>query len=216
MGHTKATNSIRDTLASREWCEQKYLVEMLGCPDIGRLVSRDPKTVWHWLRKHGIPTRPRGADERQHFRKGTQMRLGIKHTPETIEKVRQASLDRGAVPYLRDGVHFNKGKRGAVVANWKGGVTPERQTFYRSGEWKAAVKAVWKRADAKCERCGLDHRTADRKVMRFHIHHIVSFAVRELRCEVSNLVLLCLPCHMWVHSKANVDRELIADRGDER
>lgn len=209
MGRSKGTNSIQDTLASREWCEQKYLVEMLGCPDIGRLVSRDAKTVLYWLRKHGIQTRPRGADERQHFPKGTQTRLGVKHTPEAIREIRQASLDRKAVPYLRNGVHFNKGKRGAVVANWKGGVMPERQTFYRSYEWKAAVKAVWKRADAKCERCGLDHRTIDRKKMRFHIHHIVSFAVKELRCEPSNLVLLCWTCHLWVHSKANVEGEYI-------
>lgn len=209
MGHTKATNSIQDTLALREWCEQKYLVETLGCPDIAQLVNRDAKTVWYWLRKHGIQTRPRGADERQHFKKGTQTRLGIKHTPEAIAKVRRASLERGAVPYLRNGVHFNKGKRGAVVANWKGGVTPERQTFYRSDEWKAAVKAVWKRADARCERCGLDRRTTDRKAEWFHVHHIVSFAVGELRCEVDNLVLLCRPCHRWVHSKANVNGEYI-------
>lgn len=211
MSATKAGNSIHDTLASREWCEQKYVVEGLGCLEIGQLVKRDPKTVYYWLRKHGISTRPRGADVRQHFPKGTQTHLGIKHTPETIEKVRQASLDRGAVPYLRDGVHFNKGRRGAVVANWKGGVTPERQTFYRSDEWKAAVKAVWKRADAKCERCGLDHRTIDRKVAKFHVHHIVSFAVTELRCDADNLVLLCRPCHLWVHSNANTERQFIKD-----
>jgi thymidylate synthase (FAD) len=209
MSATKADNSIHDTLASRVWCEQKYLAEGLGCPEIGHLVERDPKTVHYWLRKHGIPTRQRGADVRQHFPKGTQTRLGIKHTQEAIEKVRQASLDRGAVPYLRNGVHFNKGKRGAVVANWNGGVTPERQTFYRSDEWKAAVKAVWKRADAKCERCGLDHRTIDRKAAKFHIHHIVSFAVKELRCDVDNLVLLCRPCHLWVHSNANTERQFI-------
>lgn len=211
MSATKAGNSIHDTLACRSWCEQKYVVEGLGCPEIGQLVHRDPKTVYYWLQKHGIPTRPRGADVRQHFAKGTQLRLGVKHTPETIAKVRQASLERGAVPYLRNGEHFNKGKRGAVVANWKGGVTPERQTFYRSDEWKAAVKAVWKRADAKCERCGLNHRTIDRRASKFHVHHIVTFAVKELRCDVDNLVLLCRPCHLWVHSNANTERQFIKD-----
>ena len=212
MSATKAGNSIHDTLASRSWCEQKYVVEGLGCPEIGQLVQRDPKTVYYWLRKHSIATRPRGADVRQHFAKGQEsLWKGHKHTPETIEKVRQATIDRGGVPYLRNGVHFNKGKRGAVVANWKGGVTPERQTFYRSDEWKAAVKAVWTRADARCERCGLDYRTVNRKAVRFHVHHIVSFAVKEHRCDVDNLVLLCQSCHMWVHSKANVDRQFIED-----
>jgi len=34
----------------------------------------------------------------------------------------------------------------------------------------------------------------------------VSFAVRELRAVVDNLVLLCRPCHLWVHSNANTQK----------
>jgi predicted HNH restriction endonuclease len=45
----------------------------------------------------------------------------------------------------------------------------------------------------------------------FHVHHIVSFQVAELRAVVSNLALLCAACHRWVHSAANVDRAFLPD-----
>ncbi len=195
----------------KDWLYQKYIVEGLSMVDIGHLTGRDPKTIFYWMRKHAIPTRPRGSDVRQQFPKGHHPWLeGRHHTEEAKRKVSEASRERGAVPYLRDGVHYNKGKRGAVVANWKGGITPERQTFYRSEEWKEAVKAVWKRDDAVCQRCGLDHRTIDRKkAHKFHIHHIADFSVKELRCRLSNLVLLCHTCHMWVHSKKNTNGDYL-------
>ena len=82
----------------------------------------------------------------------------------------------------------------------------------RSEEWKKAVKFVWARSDAKCERCGKDHRAvADRKRDAFDIHHIISFQYRPLRTDPSNLVLLCEPCHYWVHSRRNVNREFLSE-----
>ena len=99
------------------------------------------------------------------------------------------------------------GKTGAENPNWKGGVTPERQAFYCSHEWTSAVGIVWKRAKHRCQRCGRHSSpTGD-----FHIHHIVSFAVPELRCEPTNLALLCPPCHWWVHSKANIEGDFIEE-----
>lgn len=191
----------------QKWLYQKYVVEQLDCVQIGKAVNRDPKTIWYWLKKHGIATRPRGTGYEKNLLNGRPR--GWHHTPETIEKVRQATLKDGRVPYLRNGVHFNKGKRGAVVANWKGGITPERQAFYRSDEWKKAVKNVWKRDNATCQRCGLDHRTINRNEKQFHIHHIQSFAIKELRCKPSNLVLLCDTCHRFVHSKKNINSEFL-------
>lgn len=32
----------------------------------------------------------------------------------------------------------------------------------------------------------------------------------ELRAVPSNLALLCRPCHLWVHSRQNVNREFLA------
>lgn len=188
-----------------------YIDQQLGCPDIGRLFERDAKTVLYWLRQAGIQTRPRGSDQRQHFRKGGDPRsfAGTKHSAETRLKI--AASSAGRKPYLRDGQHWLRTVPADQNPNWKGGCTPERQEFYRTAEWKAACRAVWRRANACCERCDLDWRTVDRETEpTFHVHHIVSFQVKALRAVVSNLVLLCRPCHLWVHSNANAGREFLA------
>lgn len=97
------------------------------------------------------------------------------------------------------------GRFGALNPNWKGGVTPERQAFCATEAWKKAVALVWRRDDATCRRCGLNHRAAPNA--EFHVHHIQPFSVRELRAEPSNLVLVCHPCHDFIHSRRNTARE---------
>jgi hypothetical protein len=89
-------------------------------------------------------------------------------------------------------------KKGSINPNWKGGFTPERQAFYSSLEWKRCIPAVWKRDNATCRNC----KTKD-NTKTFAIHHIVSFAVKEKRADIDNLILLCRKCHCWVHSKQN-------------
>jgi hypothetical protein len=98
------------------------------------------------------------------------------------------------------------GKRGAQVPSWRGGCTPERQAFYSSLEWPTACVAVWKRDNATCQRCG-------KKAPQFkmNIHHIVSFSNKKLRAKVSNLVLLCIKCHRFVHSRKNTTKEFISE-----
>ena len=214
MSHTKSTISIESTLADPAWCNQKYNVEMLGCPDIGRLVERDAKTVWAWLRKHGIQTRARGTDERQQYKPGHDAPKGWHHTPESIEKIGKASRDRGAVPYRnKDGVHYLTGKSPEENPHWKGGITPERQRFYHSDEWQAASKFVWQRDGGTCQRCGLNEcePMGNGRIRKLSIHHIAPFGNEELRAAPSNLVLLCTKCHRWVHGKANTERMFIAE-----
>lgn len=187
-----------------------YVSEGMGCPEIARMYERDGKTVFWWLKQAGIQTRPRGSDKRVWLKPGHSMNLGRKRTASERQSIREATMRRGGVPYLRNGVHWLKDLPPDANPNWKGGATPERQEFCRSPEWKAAVRTVWRRANACCERCGLDWRTVDRKTTpTFPLHHIVSFAVRELRAVPSNLVLLCRPCHLWVHSRANVERQFL-------
>src|SRR5690606_25201612 len=135
--------------------------------------------------------------------------LGRKHTPETRAKLRAIAIADGRVPYDPAVGSYMKGRRGAATTNWKGGITAARQAFYATPEWKAAVKAVWKRDNATCQRCG-KHKSPNRQ-LAFDIHHIVSFAVVELRAEISNLVLLCEPCHYWVHGNENTNGQFIQE-----
>ena len=95
------------------------------------------------------------------------------------------------------------GVRGDKHPGWKGGCTPERQACYSSQGWWKAALLVRRRDKETCQRCGL--------TMGLHIHHIVSFAIAELRTEATNLVLLCATCHRWVHGPENTEREYIID-----
>jgi len=93
------------------------------------------------------------------------------------------------------------GKTGEESSNWKGGCTPERQDVYSSTEWKSAVREVYGRDKGICQRCDIKG--------KMHVHHIVSFAEEEYRVDSDNLVLLCVKCHRFVHSKKNIGKEFI-------
>lgn len=190
---------------TREWLEAKYETEGLDCVQIGRLVCRDPKSVWNWLKDFGIKTRPRGGNWAQIPKGGFK---GKKHTPEFRAKLSQYAKETGRVPYKPSVGSYMKGRKGKDTPSWKGGLTPERQSFYASEEWKEACKAVWHRANARCERCGKHHNIAEVRGT-FHVHHIVSFMVRALRAEPSNLALLCKECHRFVHSRKNEAKEFL-------
>lgn len=98
-------------------------------------------------------------------------------------------------------------QRGKDNPAWKGGVTPERQRLYKTPEWKETLLAVWTRDGFRCQRCGAE-KTGKRSL---HAHHIQPFATApQLRFEPTNLVTLCSRCHLWVHSRANTERQFIA------
>ena len=163
----------------KEWLDREYIELGRSTGDIAAQFGVTDAAIIHWLKKHGIPRR-------------------------SVSEARK--LKRwGAVG--ADNPMWNR--RGELNPNWKGGVTPERQAFYQSQEWKDACIFVWKRDGAKCKRCGL-HRD-EQPDMPFHIHHIVSFAVPELRAANDNLVLLCKMCHQFVHSRKNENGDFLQE-----
>lgn len=191
---------------SKEWLEREYVTNGRDCTDIAREVGRDPKSVWNWLKDLGIPTRKRGS----YIHKVKPRRPpGWKHSEETKAKIRLIAIAQGRVPYDPKVGSYMKGKKGAETTNWKGGITPERQAFYGTREWKSAAHKVKKRDRYTCQRCGKKKAKGDGE--EFDIHHIVPFECRELRAEVSNLVYLCESCHYWVHSKKNRSKKFIKE-----
>lgn len=191
-----------------EWLRQKYITEGLTANDIARLVNRDPKRVWEWLRQAGIPTRPRGSYNTQMFAGKPSPMRGKKHTPESIANITAARRRTPRERYAGNG-HYLRERRGAAHPNWKGGISPERQAFYSSLEWKAAAQAVWARDLGVCRRCGQHSARTKDAHKRWHIHHIIGFANVETRADITNLVLLCPPCHRWVHGKSNPNKEFL-------
>lgn len=191
-----------------------YWVSGYSCNDIAKIYGKDPKTIWHWMRKLDVPTRPRGSDMRSQFGIGRVIPTGWNHSEETKEKIRQARINDGSKGlFLPNGDHVLKGRVGKDHPSWKGGGTHDRQSFYASDQWKSACVDVWHRADAKCELCGSDHRLIDRDDYKFHVHHVYSFTkYPEHRSDVDNLMLLCQDCHRWVHSKKNKNRLFIKEK----
>lgn len=199
---------------TKEWLIGEYIEKGKSTNQIAREIGRNSKRVWEWIKDYGLETRPRGSDYGQLFKQGSESAFkGRSHTKENKELFRELRLADGRMPYMKDGKHWLR-HEGARSPNWQGGISPERQAFYSSEQWADAVKAVWSRDDATCQKCGKHHNTAIARGT-FHIHHIVSFRVRELRAETSNLVLLCRDCHLWVHSRRNSEKDFIKEPPDE-
>lgn len=194
---------------TKEWLIDQYITQGKDACEIGRDIGRDAKRVWEWLRDYGIETRGRGyASHKNHFKKGQQPRLGIKHSEETKKKLSCIAKTDGRMPFKKENGPPMKGKRGPETTNWKGGVTPLRQKVYSSIEWVDAVKTVWSRDNATCQRCGKKHNTPESRGT-FHIHHIKSFMCKKTRTDPENLILLCKKCHLFVHSKENIKKEFL-------
>lgn len=187
-----------------------YIFKRKSANEIALMVGRNSKRVWEWLKEYKIETRPRGTDYGQCFKKGQESIFkGHHHTKEVREKIRKLRLQDGHVPYLINGVHWLKAT-GRKPASYRGGISPLRPKVYSTREWKECVKTVWKRDDAKCQLCGLDHRKIERNKIKFHIHHLYGFTeYPRLRTNPDNLVLLCENCHRYVHSKKNIEKKYL-------
>lgn len=192
---------------TREWLEEHYVAEGLDCAQIGRMVNRDPKSVWNWLKDFGIPTRPRGASSKTKFAKGHKLGVGRTLPTESRKKISDKCKERGSVPYMVNGQHWLKTVPRDQHPKWKGGITPERQAFYASPEWKRVERLVKKRDKHTCQRCGKVKTRGEGQ--QFDVHHIVSFACVKLRAAIDNLVYLCESCHYWVHGPENTERRFI-------
>lgn len=218
------------------WLHQKYVVEGLSTYEIAAIVERNPKQVWHWLRGYGLELRGRGGDRAWSTRPDpgkpyqnpgwlwTHYFFMGRSTPEIAEEfgvchqtinhfLRKAGIPRRTVSEARAIKHWGNcgednsmfGKRGPLHPNWKGGCTTEREAFYSTIEWRLAFREVWRRDRKRCRRCDATYI----KGAKLEVHHIIPFAVKELRAVVSNLVLLCQQCHDWVHGRANVNGDFL-------
>jgi hypothetical protein len=200
---------------TKSWLEDHYITKRLDTTQIGHLVGRDPKSVWNWLKDFGIPTRPRGGNTLPHaFKKGDNAGeknpfYGRKHSKKARDKLRRIAKADGRMPFKAENGPPWKGKGGEGHPSWKGGITPERQAFYSTQEWKAVARKVKRRDKKTCQLCGKIKTSKDG--CPFDIHHIVPFECVELRAEITNLVYLCEPCHYWVHGDQNDGKVFIKE-----
>lgn len=199
---------LKRLTVSKEWLEQKYIVEKLSTYDLGKILKCDPKTIYSKLVKYGIPTRRRGENLRSEDNymqmQHTNPFYGRTHSKKTKEILSQsASVPK---PLLRGTGNGMYNRKGVLNHRYIDGSSPERQRLYCQSEWLSVERKVLKRDKYKCRRCG-----SPKKCYRgLHVHHLKSWAGNpDLRYELTNLVTLCNKCHNWVHSKLNVNKELI-------
>ena len=161
----------------KAWLQDQYIGAGRSAAEIATEGGVTETGILYWIHKHGIPRRSMSEIRRK-------KKWGASGS---------------------DNPMWNK--RGELNPRWLGGVTPERQAFYTSDEWRMACSEVWKRDHATCQRCRM--KKGDSSDMPFHIHHIESFANAHLRADVDNLVLLCKVCHHFIHSKGNITRDYL-------
>lgn len=216
---------------TKEWLHQKYVIEGLSTYQIAKLVDRDPKRVYEWLKDYEISIRARAWDtEAQDLPQQNKEWLYteyVTHQRSALDIANELGVTESNVLYflkkheierrvmseirakkkwgLKGSTNGMFGRTGARNPRWLGGISPERQALYSSQEWAKAVQIVWQRDKATCQRCF--RKKSDEVEM--NIHHLVGFANKSLRAEPSNLVLLCKDCHHWVHSKQNINKDFI-------
>lgn len=124
-------------------------------------------------------------------------RLGIKHRPETKQKIRRALIGHPV------GADTRRKISGKNHWNWQGGKATIARRIRVSAEYKEWRAAVFKRDDHTCQICG-------KRGGKLEADHIKPFAIfPELRFDVDNGRTLCEDCHRktptWGKNKKHYD-----------
>jgi hypothetical protein len=113
----------------------------------------------------------------------TPSRLGVKDTPETIEKKKLARLKSGYKP-----VGMKKDKHW----NWQGGLSEKGYSV----DWTATLKrSIRERDRYVCQLCN--------KPQEGEAHSIHHINYDKLNCNPNNLITLCRPCNAKVNYRRN-------------
>jgi len=137
-------------------------------------------------------------------------RLGIPHTTETKEKLKQYKGEKCfhfgkklseetklKMSLAKKGTHWKHSDsiKGERNNNWKGGVTPINKKIRYSIEYKLWRTAVFKRDNYTCIWCR-------QKGGNLSADHIQLFSTNpELRFAIDNGRTLCKSCHLLRHRK---------------
>lgn len=93
------------------------------------------------------------------------------------------------------------------------------QRLLNSKRWAEVKRKVWQRAGGLCERCkrdGIAERGVPYITPGVDCHHIVPVesanpddpqAMERLAYDVSNIELLCIPCHIKTHQEMHSHRK---------
>ena len=93
---------------------------------------------------------------------------------------------------------------GEASPTWRGG-----KSHHYSGNFFSARKQVRSRDGYVCRRCGISEAEYGRELSVHHIRSYRDFENKQDANQLDNLVSLCEPCHRFVHSRKNTNKEFI-------
>jgi hypothetical protein len=149
--------------------------------------------------------------EKAWFKKNHKIRVGMKHKPETIEKISKAKI--GSPAYWKGKKipkeareNMSKARIGRFAGenspSWKGGITSLNMKIRTSLEYKLWRTAVFERDNYTCIWCGA--KSQKEKAVILHADHIKPFAhYPELRFAIDNGRTLCIDCHKKTSTYGN-------------
>jgi hypothetical protein len=113
----------------------------------------------------------------------------------TVFAIKKSEFDdkvNGRAFYNRE--HYEKWFRGENTTNWLGG-----EINYYGPNW-TIQRARTRKRDGNCQVCGISPKELGQELC---VHHIVPFRYCEDYIQankMSNLICLCVDCHMYVHA----------------
>ena len=192
--HVEASSAEMSLLRDAAALEREYIERGRSTYDIARWLGCNAKTVHSALRRHGIPTRPRGQNlkgDDNYMRPPGVVNpfLGRRHTVDTRKLLSErARADEGRAVRMTGRANPMYGRRGKDSPGWRGGCTPnylQGRTRSELRQWRERVLA---RDGHRCRICG---RTDD-----VEVHHLLPYLkYPDLRAVDDNGVVLCTWCH---------------------
>lgn len=129
------------------------------------------------------------------------------HTEESKRKISEArKLNHTKTEFKKGHKYLGGGqgwfKKGQKPKNWQGGKRTLSQIIKDDVRWKRWRKAVFKRDNYTCQKCGAHG-------CYIHPHHIIhKVKAVDLAFKINNGITLCVPCHKEIHRSAKNIRTL--------
>ncbi len=167
------------------------------------------RTVKRWRKENNLFVNPKPIIDKSNFLNLYDKGLNDKEIAKiedchfsTIRRWRKKNKLATKVKYGYNsdgsyrGIIFTKGNslnKGDKHWNWKGGVSFENNNeFYWRKEWKEVRDKCYKRDNYTCQICR-------RKGLYINAHHIMSRRdFPELELDLSNLLTVCISCHLKI------------------
>jgi len=171
---------------------ERYLAEGLSLSEIGVLEGKNPSTVAHWLKKHGLGTAPPPKSGRGATRKG----LALEARRHGRTRFQYECRWHGVTDYLA----MPNGRSRCAKCN--------SEAVLRCRRNRKETLAL--EAGGACRLCGYDEHLAalefhhvDPKEKKFGIAHAgVTRSLEACREEAKKCILLCSNCHAALEAGA--------------